>query len=42
MRRRLGEPLRIAELAQLAAMSERTFMRRVQYRRRFSQAVQPE
>jgi AraC family transcriptional activator FtrA len=28
MRRRLGEPLRIAELAQLAAMSERTFMRR--------------
>jgi AraC family transcriptional activator FtrA len=30
MRRRLGEPLRIAELAQLAAMSERTFMRRFQ------------
>ena len=28
MRRRLGEPLRIAELARLAAMSERTFMRR--------------
>jgi AraC family transcriptional activator FtrA len=30
IRRRLGEPLRIAELAQLAAMSERTFMRRFQ------------
>jgi AraC family transcriptional activator FtrA len=28
MTRRLGEPLRIAELARLAAMSERTFMRR--------------
>jgi AraC family transcriptional activator FtrA len=28
MRRRLGEPLRIAQLARLAAMSERTFMRR--------------
>jgi AraC family transcriptional activator FtrA len=28
MHRRLGEPLRIAELARLAAMSERTFMRR--------------
>jgi AraC family transcriptional regulator, transcriptional activator FtrA len=28
MRRRLGEPLPIAELARLAAMSERTFMRR--------------
>jgi len=28
MRRRLGEPLRIAELARLAATSERTFMRR--------------
>jgi AraC family transcriptional regulator, transcriptional activator FtrA len=28
MRRRIGEPLRIAELARLAAMSERTFMRR--------------
>jgi AraC family transcriptional activator FtrA len=30
MRRRLGEPLRIADLARLAAMSERTFMRRFQ------------
>ena len=30
MRRRLDEPLRIVELAQLAAMSERTFMRRFQ------------
>ena len=30
MRRRLDEPLRIAELARLAAMSERTFMRRFQ------------
>jgi AraC family transcriptional activator FtrA len=28
MRRRLGEPLPVAELARLAAMSERTFMRR--------------
>lgn len=28
MSRRLGEPLRIAQLARLAAMSERTFMRR--------------
>jgi AraC family transcriptional activator FtrA len=28
MHRRLGEPLRIAELARLAAMSERTFLRR--------------
>jgi AraC family transcriptional regulator, transcriptional activator FtrA len=28
MRRRLGEPLRIAEMARLVAMSERTFMRR--------------
>jgi AraC family transcriptional regulator, transcriptional activator FtrA len=28
IRRRLGEPLRIGELARLAAMSERTFMRR--------------
>jgi AraC family transcriptional regulator, transcriptional activator FtrA len=28
IRRRLAEPLRIAELAKLAAMSERTFMRR--------------
>jgi AraC family transcriptional regulator, transcriptional activator FtrA len=28
MRGRLGEPLRIAQLARLAAMSERTFMRR--------------
>ncbi len=28
MTRRLGEPLRIAQLARLAAMSERTFMRR--------------
>ena len=28
IRRRLSEPLRIAELAKLAAMSERTFMRR--------------
>jgi AraC family transcriptional activator FtrA len=28
MRRRLHEPLRIAQLARLAAMSERTFMRR--------------
>lgn len=28
IRRRLGEPLRIAQLARLAAMSERTFMRR--------------
>jgi AraC family transcriptional activator FtrA len=28
IRRRLGEPIRIAELARLAAMSERTFMRR--------------
>jgi len=28
VRRRLGEPLRIAQLARLAAMSERTFMRR--------------
>lgn len=30
MRRRLDEPLRIAELARLAAMSERTFLRRFQ------------
>jgi AraC family transcriptional activator FtrA len=30
MRRRLAEPLRIAQLARLAAMSERTFMRRFQ------------
>ncbi len=28
MRCRLGEPLRIAEMARLVAMSERTFMRR--------------
>jgi AraC family transcriptional activator FtrA len=28
MRRRIGKPLRIAELARMAAMSERTFMRR--------------
>jgi len=30
MRRRLDEPLRIAELARMAAMSERTFLRRFQ------------